>query len=473
MNSFSEKKTYHTEMEFQRDVYNLLRRFHLPDELILIEPKINKGKTFISLDFELPNGLKIFGNDKPLIIELKLRITYNSFNQVLQQIFIYQELKPGFDILVLYDQYNSVQFSDLPNIAGVYFSSFQDFKFNLESQKGNFEVLKRDYLKTHSLEVEEKQEEVEASTEEDWRIESEQNYKNLKKKLETDNISLILGAGISMDSGVVDWNNLLISLLQRVENISDRQEAENQYRGLMNKVGHSTLIAARIICSRIVPDNLGKLIKEIFYGPIDEKMKGNIPFDYESTTLYHLARLIKEKDIKNVVTYNFDTLLEENLERLKKNCIPIYDKVNLGRNIVPVYHVHGILPHEDNHINVGTLILSEKDYHELYGNPSNWSNVVTLFVLHQTVCILTGLSMRDPNLRRLLDVAKDGSSLRKHYLFLGRPKHEDPEAQKREDYYCLKHKTTLNELGLNLIWYEIKPGNDHSELKKLLKGLYS
>ena len=49
------------------------------------------------------------------------------------------------------------------------------------------------------------------------------------------------------------------------------------------------------------------------------------------------------------------------------------------------------------------IVLGEKEYHKIYQEPYNWGNIEQLHALNRNVCFFIGLSMNDPNLRRLID----------------------------------------------------------------------
>ena len=112
------------------------------------------------------------------------------------------------------------------------------------------------------------------------------------------------------------------------------------------------------------------------------------------------------------------------------------------------------------------IVLTEDDYHQVYSEVFDWSNVEQLHALTRCTCFFIGLSLNDPNLRRLLEIAQRGSSKSvRHYVFLER-KSEYEIIEKAEKDFQIR-ENMLADLGLNVIWYK---GNDeHKELPELLK----
>ena len=86
-----------------------------------------------------------------------------------------------------------------------------------------------------------------------------------------------------------------------------------------------------------------------------------------------------------------------------------------------MYHVHGIVFPKRENSSVEDIVLSENDYHRVYSEVFDWSNVEQLHALSRCTCFFIGLSLNDPNLRRLLEIAqRDSSKSVRHYVFLER-----------------------------------------------------
>ena len=83
-----------------------------------------------------------------------------------------------------------------------------------------------------------------------------------------------------------------------------------------------------------------------------------------------------------------------------------------------MYHVHGYLPRTGRIPDSMELVFSEDAYHNQFIDPFSWSNLILLNKLTQNTCLFIGVSLTDPNMRRLLDVAwrKNPDKERSHYI---------------------------------------------------------
>jgi hypothetical protein len=117
--------------------------------------------------------------------------------------------------------------------------------------------------------------------------------------------------------------------------------------------------------------------------------------------------------VQAIVNYNYDDILEE---QLRKNAVPcltmLSGKQKLNRGKIPSFHVHGALPirqylratDRSRRIDNGNFVFSEDEYHSEYADPYRWSNLTQIGTLGRHKGLFVGLSMHDPNLRRLIDV---------------------------------------------------------------------
>ncbi|SFM04900.1 SIR2 family protein [Halanaerobium salsuginis] len=296
---------------------------------------------------------------------------------------------------------------------------------------------------------------------------------------------MFLGAGISKDAKIPTWDNLvsdlLVSLMSNKLSDYEINLTENQEKFIVQNLktmnGESPLLQARYIRSGL-EDVFLDLTNEILY-------KNCIN---SSSLLEEISRLClpvrNGTGVRSVVTYNFDDLLEYNFEKLGIKYRSIYRESDIPtKNELGIYHVHGFLPRnrEDyENISESLLVFSEEEYHNLMLDSYNWSNLIQLNYLRENTCLMIGLSVTDPNLRRLLDIAmrkQEDSDLCKHYVIL-KMKSISEKAKKKGDldvdniekFDLVNRKLQeefFKELGLNVIWVE-----EHKEIPEIIAKIY-
>jgi hypothetical protein len=322
---------------------------------------------------------------------------------------------------------------------------------------------------------------------EDWKEARKKIIAQLKEYYNKGQFSLFLGAGVSSSSGMPDWNTLLNSLFVSYltqEFNSNGVISDTDISDLVNRLNTidepSALMAARYLrkglskgkdntleFTNTISKNLYKLRNQDF--PLDSDLIKTI------TTLC-LPKRTGAK-VRSVITYNFDDLLERQLENQAIEYQSIYtDDAVYTLDELPIYHVHGFLPEDISKyssLNKSTLVFSEEGYHEIYSNSYHWSNLVQLNNLRENHCLMIGLSMSDPNLRRLLDISGKNMEKAKHFAFMQRMSLENFAYQKNKndntteqvisntdgaELFLERHHSLneeiMKELGVTIIWYE-------------------
>lgn len=142
---------------------------------------------------------------------------------------------------------------------------------------------------------------------------------------------------------------------------------------------------------------------------------------------------------------------------------------------LPIYHVHGLISRDPHGVS-NFPVLSEREYHLLYANDFHWSNVEILRSLIRNTCFLVGLSMLDPNLRRLLEIARfDDNGDARHFVFMRKEPLDcnNPDVDKDRIHWSTMERNYY-ELGLNIIWYDYDPNNpgDFTDLANKLTTIH-
>ena len=146
-------------------------------------------------------------------------------------------------------------------------------------------------------------------------ISKEQFLSILSKKLLDENLSLFVGAGISIEAGYPAWQNLLAPCLKQLKlsNIKDIDLFKlAQY--YVNEFGAPAL-------SDVISENIDRL-------------------EYKS----EIIEILIESKFKQIWTTNFDKVIEKNLEKRhirSKTIHSNYDLTHINDNIVNVFKLNG------------------------------------------------------------------------------------------------------------------------------------
>jgi hypothetical protein len=156
-------------------------------------------------------------------------------------------------------------------------------------------------------------------------------------------------------------------------------------------------------------------------------------------------------------------MLEQALEERSVSVSPIWRSSMIPREgSMPLYYPHGYLKQGGGP--VVPIVLAEDDYHTYSTEGYDWRNLIQLRQFSTSCCLFIGFSMNDPQIRRLLWVAKRGGA-GPHYTFLSTKATEDPEVEMLEALVDAQ----LNDLGIRVIRYPLATtGDRHERLLSLL-----
>lgn len=451
-------------------VYDALNKAAKNANAQFIDPKSDFG--YINApDIYAPEGIPSLGLRGETIIEIKKNLSHSVLNAI--QSFINSH-------------------SDKYNVVIVYFSSsLTDTPTQIEKNNKVIMYISYDELKKGKRGGTKLEESfyLDRNRTIDWKKERESLITKANVAVQQGNNVLFLGAGVSMSANMPSWNSLLQGLMSEVKQL--KEPSLSAFKELnthvLEECGNSYLVMARYIQSAIHQydknANFSELIQKYLYNE-----------NHSSPLLNTISSIVQQKKVNEVITYNFDDILEQNLK--KRGMTDSVDFTSIskdaeikGHNTLPIYHVHGIIPE------VGiadTVVFSEEEYHKRYANSYHWSNVEQLHALSRMHCFFIGLSMTDPNLRRLLDVAHNMNRTNEdtHFAFLRRTKLEDYcmsgvenlckyvhisksliDENKQKLIYNLNYGVIENifrEFGVQVIWFE-----DFEELPKLLDQVFA
>ncbi len=437
-------------------LYKFIKNSCTKDETLLTDVNklgITSGSRKYIADLFLPQGCKKLQLKPNTLIEVKSRVTTDTiqFLRELHDYFYPEFMKRGYRFLCVFMEGSREDFL-LPKSTNAPIGRLnEDFSFMFFD-----ELVKKSKKKISSVAYDEKAKD-----------ENQQQaiIENAHKAFLTEKVSFFLGAGVSVDAKLPGWDVLLKRVIDDASKAGITTLKSSDYDGLLKECGSSSIIMGRFL--------------QTFYGGDEEKFKNAVrkalyqggkkrPGDLAKT----ICKMVKyDKDnICSIVTYNYDDLIEQGLKNVNLDNIPVFGDVQHS-TALPVYHVHGYLSQEKDY--PSEIVLSEKEYHEIYRRSFHWSNVEQLHAMQRSVCFFIGLSMTDPNLRRLLDIAqgevKGSARDMRHFAFIREYKDVNGKADKDKiDDLKGRMSEMLRDLGVAVVWYK-----EHSELPAILEKLMS
>jgi gluconate kinase len=320
---------------------------------------------------------------------------------------------------------------------------------------------------------------------------------------------LYLGAGVSTSVGIPTWPELIraltVTMMTRkvgsaigaLEGLND-EDRWSALSAIQEDVAqHADYGRPILMMARALKDSLGEELASLLAGHLyrrfkfrqrivfrrDKIPKGPTRRESEDGTYLPSSSLLDaivalaraERDVKGVqalVSYNFDDIVDEALRRSSVRCKTVVSgRDNVPPGTLPCYHVHGVLPFAA-YLSMarrtlvsrgklkakGNLVFSEDQYHAEYADPYKWSNMTQMSLLGRFAGLFVGLSMEDPNIRRLVDVTHSQYPDVPNYAILprrvplsrGRPSKKGVLRNLFEDV----ENTSFAGIGVKVIWVD-------------------
>jgi hypothetical protein len=263
----------------------------------------------------------------------------------------------------------------------------------------------------------------------------------LRKAWQERRLVLVLGAGVSQPYGLPNWNDLVLdALLASGPRIQlDKANPRAVASWVLDKLELSSSVLARVARGTLMGQlrEMGKpatdnafanYIRDLLYSGYHQPEREN------QTSMFQVISLIKRSEqsgrrIPFVITFNFDNILEMQLQAANIASAPVYSSTRRSISALPIYHPHGFLPYKGR-VPRADLVFTETQYHRLTLSTFHWSSVKLFEALSEHTCLMIGLSMSDPNLRRMLDAIPHKSKTPSHFLVRKMPNLKPEEIQK-------------------------------------------
>lgn len=306
----------------------------------------------------------------------------------------------------------------------------------------------------------------------DYKTRNDSRIKDLKRSLKSGNLTMVCGAGVSIAANIPSWSDLLVQLLDAMmKKLSNNTNIPNKN---INSIDFQQKLGSSLVIGKYLKSNLGK----DFLTELRDALYRNDPKTCDLiNAIVDISRPQRDgKPLDSIITFNFDALLEENMAQNNIKFKALYDEgIRNKAEELPIYHVHGYLPREGKLSPQNDVVLSEDAYHTQFIDPFSWANLIQLNKLSQNTCLFVGISLTDPNMRRLLDVSKrkevEGSL--NHYIIKKIPslsshkkKNSSSKKYRNDELMMFLEEQDANDLGLNVLWVE---GFD--EVPRLIKDL--
>lgn len=450
---------------FEQQVYNALKCLLSDGETISCDvspdsASKNNLKTgsskFTVVDFYLKEGCKRLDMPPRTFVEAKRELTYAAFEQIkliLDKLdketsfyVVTENRKPDTWLNKLHGSADKINFISLKEIADQL--SEDERRQILEDEEPSF-------IHTDEPLNFKKNQEIQ-----DCKESTQHNLIEIAAgEFSNGNVTLVLGAGVSASAKLPDWSSLLKGLLRDEDQLP---LSEEDYPAICTAAYRSSIITARYLLAPLASqdDKIVNLLHNELYKDYHGKSSDLI------RTIADMCKVRRDgsnRNVRSIITLNYDDLIEE---ELKKRDIPYQSVFKDGKygSELPVIHVHGIIKHENPEPVVP--VLSEESYHNLYRRGNSWANIELLHAFYRHTCIFIGLSMSDPNIRRLLENAQEESSNHeiRHYAILpwrqladyNWDSHEPHKYYQKnpdkEEAFKRRQEEVFGKLGVRVIW---------------------
>jgi hypothetical protein len=230
-------------------------------------------------------------------------------------------------------------------------------------------------------------------------------------------ISLVLGAGVSLSRGIPSWGNLATVVCRGLGVALPADVLTRHPLALPIAFELAEHRAQRKRASASA--SFATVVREALYAGLKPGVRGD--------SIHVLSQFVRAQQaaarrcLRRVITFNADDLLERGTNGrqhplrapvvwpvARESSRPRMARGAGGRSPIPIYHVHGFLPRSGTplarHEAADTMVFTEAQYWSSFAEPASFPNRVILGALHDSVCIFLGLSMTDLNLARWLGV---------------------------------------------------------------------
>lgn len=482
-------------------LHHFLKEFKLKKETIFTDYVV-KTTDHSSLKFDaiLPKDWKMLKG--PILLEMRKNINKNIFSKIARNVNSLPKNEIKTFLLIL--NVDSISIDKL--IYRKLWNDLTDGEIELaiwdlpEVERNlNFSRNQIEYIQKISFAKIEK-DLIENTTEKQTNT---SNAEALRGLIKSNECVLFLGSGVSKEYELPLWNELINGLSEDVVNnlefSTGKEDNQLNYlekillkKELNELLGSNTLLAANYLESGISnPEaepgepkyrkEFNRRLRRVLYENYKE------PSNYDSQLKEIAKKIISSENnigVTKVITYNYDDLLQKEIHKLQPDfqIETIFEGTASQTKNFPIYHVHGFLPEEESKykgykIEEQEIVFTEKSYFDLQKlNNESERNRVQSNALKNNIVIMVGLSLNDPNLRRLLLETKNGTEVTAYVLLHSHSIEKSTYLKDLENHvgerFLNRHHQILRQnllkLGVDVVWYK-----NHEDVVGILNEIFS
>jgi hypothetical protein len=213
-------------------------------------------------------------------------------------------------------------------------------------------------------------------------------------------MTLLVGAGSSMEAGLPSWKTLIEDLLKTVAREQPALSTEElQGKWVERVLDRDDLLGSAAVVEVLAADSLNTLVPKHLYG--DSGPAGFLP----GPIAQEIAKLRKcFGESLEILTTNYDDLIEQALidSGVPRSKVRSYITSRRPSHRAPgtsvVTHLHGRAGRDEE---PKGIVLTEEQYHRMQRG-SSWQEKLVTERLKESECLFVGTSLADPNLIRYL-----------------------------------------------------------------------
>lgn len=212
-------------------------------------------------------------------------------------------------------------------------------------------------------------------------------------------LTLLVGAGASMEAGLPSWPRLIEMLLETVAAEFPNLDEEERGAWVAATLQRDDLLGAGAVVEVMAKKALNELIPDRLYGGQGAEAFAPGPIAHQVAAL----REIWGEHLE-ILTTNYDDLLEQALidAGTPPSRIRSYtqnrERGKRAQGTVAVTHLHGLAGRSEK---PKGIVLTEEQYHRMQRGIS-WQEQLVVKRLQESTCVFVGMSLADPNLIRYL-----------------------------------------------------------------------